>query len=168
MLCLLLGASFMRARDLLFGGVFLITFAQIFFFVGMIWGALACILMIAAWRSVRRSNTATHKRLMIILLVGGWGFVAFYLISYSLEQTYSDIVPERIVPWLAFHGVVALVTLFAVTVLVWARLSVPNTTDQSFSLPTYINRHHKFIGTITAILWLLTQAGGFINLYILR
>ncbi len=143
-------------------------FAQIFFVVGTIWGASAFILMIAAWRSVRRGDIASHRRFILILLVGGWCFVAFYLTSYSLDQTYSDFVPERLVPWLAFHGVVALLTLFVITVLVWARFSAPVETDEKYSLPSYINRHHRFIGTITALLWLLTQAGGFINLYILR
>lgn len=160
------------------GKVFLIKFAQIFFVVGMFWGALACVLMITAWRSVRRRDVTSHRRLMLILLIGGWSFVAFYLIGYSFEQSYSDIVPTHIVPWLAFHGVVALLTLFAITVLVWARLTGPAEARDFFSedLPgrdsskirSYINTHHRVIGRITALFWLLTQAGGFINLYILR
>ena len=56
--------------------------------------------------------------------------MAFYLISYSLEQTYADIVPERLVPWLAFHGVMALVALFAVTVLVWGEADKSEWRDQ--------------------------------------
>lgn len=101
--------------------------------------------------------------------------MAFYLMSYAMELTYADIVPERLVPWLAFHGVMALVALFALTVLIWARLTSPNGTggkgdgaEGRAILPSFFNNHHKTIGRITAILWLLTQAGGFINLFILR
>lgn len=149
----------------------------------MIWGAVACVLMIAAWRSVRRGNIMLHRRLMLVLLFGGWSFVAFYLIGYFLGQSYSDIVPANIVPWLAFHGIVALLTLIAMVVLVWARLTDPTyagylsrmdrypggfLSKDSSPVRSYINTHHRFIGRITALFWLLTQAGGFINLYILR
>lgn len=142
--------------------------AQIFLVVGILWGLVATIVMIAAWRSIRSGNVASHKRFMLILLTGGWAFVAFYLIGYSLEQTYSKIVPERLVPWLAIHGVVALLVLFAITVLVWARLSVESSNGDNSRLTAFFNAHHKTIGRITAILWLLTQIGGFVNLYILR
>jgi uncharacterized membrane protein YozB (DUF420 family) len=145
------------------------VFAQIFFIVGIVWGFLAIVLMIAAWLSIRRGNEGAHRRFMLVLLAGGWAFVAFYLIGYALEQTYSDIVPERLVPWLAIHGVMALATLFFLSVLVWARLSAQNGAgEQTLALPNFLNRHHRNFGRITAVLWLLTQLGGFINLYILR
>ncbi len=143
-------------------------FAQVFFVIGIAWGLVATILMLSAWRSIRAGDIRSHKRSMLILLSGGWAFVAFYLVSYSLEQTYSDIVPAGLVPWLAFHGVMALVALFAVTVLVWARLSEVGAKSERSILPSFFNDHHKLIGRITAILWLITQAGGFINLFILR
>lgn len=163
--------------------IFLNTFAQIFFIVGIFWGALACVLMIAAWRSVRLGNIFLHRRLMLILLVGGWSFVSFYLIGFFLGESYSDNVAAHIALWLAFHGLVALSTLFTVTVLVWARLTDPNGAQyrlrrersskdflykDTSSIRSYINTHHRIIGTCAVLLWLLTQAGGFINLYLLK
>ena len=108
-------------------------FAQVFFVIGILWGIVATIVMLLAWRSIRSGDINSHKRAMLILLAGGWAFVAFYLVSYSLELTYSDIIPQRLVPWFAFHGVMALVALFAVTVLVWARLSEPQAKEREIN-----------------------------------
>ncbi len=159
------------------------SFADIFYAVGMLWGGLACALIIIAWCFARSSNFLMHKRVMLVMLVGGWSFVFFYLIGYILGHSYAGDVEPHIALWIALHGAVALITLVSVTLLVWARLSGPkgawergnggegegnSSREDRGPVRSYINGHHRLIGTITAIFWLLTQAGGFINLYILR
>lgn len=149
----------------------------------MLWGALASVLVIIAWCYARSANFNMHKRFMLLLFVGGWSFVLFYLIGYILGHSYAKDIEPHMALWMALHGAVALMTLISVTLLIWARLSGPkgafaggnegegevnSSREELRPVRFYINSHHRLIGTITAIFWLLTQAGGFINLYILR
>lgn len=106
---------------------------------------------------------------------GGWSFVFLYLIGYIFDNSYSGSIPPNLVLWVAVHGIIALLTLLSVTVLIWARISGPDHSwgqakkiEDTLRLRAYINDHHRLLGSITALLWLFTQAGGFINLYILR
>jgi len=115
----------------------------------------------------RAKSIIRHKHLMLVMLGGGWGFVLLYLTGYILGESYSESVSPELVPWLTIHGIIALITLLAVTLLIWARISSPKDSKES-GVRAYINDHHRLLGMITALLWLITQAGGFVNLYILR
>lgn len=142
----------------------------------MIWGVLACALIFIAIAFARKRNYIRHKHVMLLMLGGGWSFVVFYLVGYISDQSYSETVPAHLVSWLTIHGILGLLTLLMVTLLIWARLSAPgrawadgeSEVEDTLAFRSYINRHHKAAGTVTALLWLITQAGGFINLYILR
>jgi hypothetical protein len=105
---------------------------------------------------------------MIVIVIGGWSFVLFYLAGLFFGHSYAGDLEPHMALWTTLHGAVALITLISVTVLVWARLSGTKAAPKASGLSSYINGHHRLIGTITAIFWLLTQAGGFINLYIIR
>jgi uncharacterized membrane protein YozB (DUF420 family) len=151
------------------------SFADIFFLAALSWGLLACALIIIAWLFARIGNFTRHKHTMLIMLGGGWSFVLLYLFGYIFDHSYSEAVSPHIVYWLSVHGIVALITLCAVTILIWARLSGPEpggdqraTPDDTNALRSYINSHHRLFGTLTVLFWLFTQAGGFINLYLLR
>lgn len=144
------------------------TFADIFFLAGLVWGVLASVLIVLALIFARIHSFIKHKHLMLVMLGGGWSFVLFYLVGYVLGESYSESVEPRIALWLIAHGVIALATLLAVSVLIWARLTETTPTSDRVRARAYINSHHKLFGLITALLWLITQAGGFINFYILK
>ena len=83
------------------------SYADIFFVAGMTWGIVACALILIALFFVRSGNILMHKRVMLLMLGGGWAFVLFYLVGYLFDQSYSKSAPSYFLPWLAAHGVVA-------------------------------------------------------------
>lgn len=145
----------------------LIAYEEIFFWVGNIWGFTSCALLAAAWVLIVFESErfqAVHQWLMIFMTAGGWAFVLFYL-SGRLFASSGTPVPSWAIPWIAVHGTVSLLTLSGATLLAWARLTEK---PGGGGLRSHLNLHHTWYGRVIAALWLLSHAGGILNLYILK
>jgi uncharacterized membrane protein YozB (DUF420 family) len=145
----------------------LFTYEKIFSVVGNLWGVAACVLLIIAWIAIYRDkerHETLHRRVMIVMTVGGWAFVLLYLSGAYLRTTPLS-VPRSTVPWIAAHGTVALLTLSAATLLTWARLTRKEV--DTVRLRAHLNRRHTLYGRIIVLLWFFSHAGGVANLYLL-
>lgn len=101
---------------------------------------------------------------MIVMTVGGWAFVLLYLFGYYMRTDPMNI-PRNLVPWIAVHGTVSLVSLSGATVLAWARITRSGD-DDPLRFRATLNRRHTLYGKVIASLWLISHAGGVANLYI--
>ncbi len=141
------------------------NFSEIFIVVGHIWALSAILLIIYAWVIARREKESLHKAVMLFLVAGGWTFLLFYLIGSRYDRPHIEELTSGLLAWVIIHGTAALLALLGATVLAVARLI---TDDEAPGLLGSINRRHKVLGSVTALLWMLTHAGGLINLYIFR
>ena len=132
--------------------------ASSFYIISLLWGITAIVLLPVAWVAARRKNVSVHWVVMCLLVLGGWGFVLYYLISNATRDTYPDISGYYLL-WFAVHGLVGLLTLVVATALAGTRLYLGKN--------SFLNRNHKAVGTVTLIFWLLTLLGGILNLYLL-
>jgi uncharacterized membrane protein YozB (DUF420 family) len=131
-----------------------------FSLAGGAWGAASFVLLVVAWRAAAGRNIRLHRPLMILLVLGAWGFLAAYLSKYSRDHGASSELPSYLILWLAAHGTVALVPLFGATMLVWARLTGAKSTT---GIRFHLNTNHRTYGRVMAGLWLFTNAGGIFN-----
>ncbi len=138
------------------------NYSQLFLYFGFIWGIIAFCLLVFAWRSAVKGNTRRHRLLMMVLTVAAWLFIAAYLLRYRYPESIPDVPPE-LIPWLAFHGTVALIPLFGASILVWARL----TGDRVPENPRHLNRYHRIYGRVIIMLWCFTHIGGIANFWLI-
>jgi uncharacterized membrane protein YozB (DUF420 family) len=138
------------------------NYSQLFSYFGFTWGIIAFCLLIFAWRSAVKGNTRRHRLLMIVLTGGAWLFIAAYLLRYRYPESIPDVPPE-LIPWLAFHGTVALIPLFGASSLVWARLTGDRVPEKS----RHLNRYHRIYGRVIIILWCFTHIGGIANFWLI-
>lgn len=133
----------------------------IFNYLTLAWGLISLGLLLLAWKEIRRGEQRRHRRLMIILTVGAWIFLATYLLKYWLPGYQPPHVPRHLIPWLALHGMMGLVPFIGATLLVWARLSG----GRDF-IRRHINQRHRAYGSFFAAIWCLTHLGGIINFWL--
>ena len=141
------------------------NFSEIFIVIGHIWAPSAILLIIYAWIIARREKESLHKAIMIFLVVGGWLFLIFYLVGSRYDRPHVEELSSALLAWVIIHGTAALLALLGATVLAVARLVADDEAPGSLGS---INRSHKVFGSVIAVLWMLTHAGGLINLYIFR
>ena len=132
---------------------------RLFLHLTLAWGVLSLLLLIIAWRKAVRRDIADHKMLMIMLTFGSWIFFVSYLLHYIIPGFNLPEVPNKLIPWFAIHGTVALIPLFGAAALIYTRLKG--------SKDAFLNRHHKLLGSITAAIWFFTHLGGFVNFWLL-
>ncbi|HLC17416.1 MAG TPA: DUF420 domain-containing protein [Thermodesulfobacteriota bacterium] len=143
------------------------TYENIFFLVGNFWGVASCLLLIAAWLAIyldKERYERLHRKVMIVMVAGGWAFVVFYLSGIFL-RTAPMTVAAGIVPWIAAHGTIALLTLTGATLLLWARLTDRGAGD-TVSIRAHLNRRHTLYGRVITPLWFFSHVGGVVNLYL--
>ncbi len=140
----------------------MMDYREFFFTMSLIWGVTAFVLLVVAWRAVARGNVRLHRSIMLLLTMGAWVFILSYMLRYAFPDDISMHIPPEYIPWIAFHGTVALFPLVGASVLLWARLTGSTTTP----LRGHLNRRHKTYGRITASLWLFTHAGGIFNVFL--
>ncbi len=135
------------------------NFGEVFLYVGLVWAFIALGLLLLAWHAVTQGNIQLHKRLMVFLTIMAWTFIATYLLRYYIPGANPKISPQYI-PWIAFHGTIALIPLFGATCLILVRLISRK--------EHYFNRHHLYYGRVFVLLWCFTHLGGIVNFWLFK
>ena len=104
-------------------------------------------------------------QMMTVLVVGNWAFVIFYLTGRLLGAERVSI-PHNLSLWISTHGSLATLSLIFVSVVLLARLTERGSSD-TFAIRRYINRNHRCLATIAAVLWLFSNAAGIFNAFLL-
>ena len=139
-------------------------YIKIFLLANLVWAVVALVLIIYGWWcAYRRKKVCLHKRIMEILTVAAWLFIAAYLFRFLVPSLEPLPVPERLVPWFAFHALVACIPLFGAPLLIWARL----TGADGGGLRGHLNGRHVTYGRVLLPLWFFTHAGGIVNYFII-
>jgi uncharacterized membrane protein YozB (DUF420 family) len=138
-----------------------VNYTQYFQNFGLAWGVIALVLLILAWRAAVNGNIVRHRTLMIVLMAGTWLFVVSYLSRYVIPGVEPKI-PTSLIPWIMFHGTVALIPFVGGSLMVWARLSKGNS-----DLKVKINQSHRRYGRILLPLWVITLLGGIANYWLI-
>lgn len=128
----------------------------LFLALSALWGALALPLLLLAWHAARQGRTQLHRRLMVLVLAGTWTFVAAYLLFYRHHPDKAP-VAEHMVLWLRVHGLLGLLATLGASALLLGR-SLPK-----WAASSWLNRHHRRLGRIAVVLWLVTYLGGLFN-----
>lgn len=136
------------------------NYGKLFLYISLAWGIISLFLLLIAWRKAAIGNVAGHRTLMLILTAGAWLFISSYLLRYFIPGYTAPTIPRHLIPWFALHGTVGLIPLFGATALACARL---RSSEVSF-----LNRHHRRLGRITATLWCFTHLGGIVNFWLLN
>ncbi|MES9900199.1 MAG: DUF420 domain-containing protein [Sedimenticola sp.] len=133
----------------------------IFLYAGSVWAVVALVLLFIAWRAARSSDFGRHGRIMAVLMLAAWAFVALYLLRYRYPGLVPHVPPEYIW-WIALHGTVALLPLIGATLLVLARWRQKMHPERS----SHFNRYHKVYGRVLIPLWVFTHIGGIVNAFL--
>ncbi len=139
------------------------NYGDVFLYVGASWAFVALGLLGVAWCAAAQGNIQRHKRLMIFLTLMAWVFIATYLLRYRIPGAIPEISPQYI-PWIAFHGTVALIPLLGATCLVFARLLQRSKLEKE----GHLNRHHRYYGRVFMLLWGFTHLGGIVNFWLFK
>lgn len=134
---------------------------QLFLSVGVVWAVIALGLLVWSWMAIRRGDVSRHRSLMILLTAAAWLFMLLYLLRYRIPDMVPH-VPAEYIPWIAFHGTVALFPLIGASVLVWARWREKRHPGQE----GHLKRNHKYYGRVLILLWAFTHLGGIVNAFL--
>lgn len=137
---------------------------ELFFTIAVFWGLSAIIAMIVAVIAIRARRETVHRRLMLVLVLGGWAFTAYYLLGYRDESVGRLYHTDLFKLWLRVHGTIAFFTLLSATSLIWARY-VGQRPGPVYSLRNILNSRHKTIGRVTAFFWVVTHLNGLLNVF---
>jgi uncharacterized membrane protein YozB (DUF420 family) len=139
-------------------------YTKIFLTTGLIWAIIAMLLLLIAWWcAYTKRSLLLHRRLMILLTIAAWLFILGYLLRYLLPGVKPLNIPAYLIPWFAFHALIACIPLFGAPLLLWARIR-PN---DSISLNLHLNKHHTRYGRILMLLWAFTHAAGALNFFLI-
>ncbi len=128
-----------------------------FLILSTVWAVVALVLLIVAWRLARAGRMILHRNIMILLTVGAWLFILYYLFGQRYGGDIGSF-PREYVPWIAVHGSLGLVPLIGATCLVAGRLMK----DRN-RVASHFNRHHKAYGSSFVWVWFFTHLGGIFN-----
>lgn len=142
------------------------NYGEVFLYIGVVWAFIALGLLLLAWRAAVHGNTRLHKRLMIFLTIMAWTFIVSYMLRYRIPGATPEIPPQYI-PWIAFHGTVALIPLFGATCLVLARL-LGARRGHSSKKENHFNRYHRYYCRVFMLLWAFTHLGGIVNFWLFK
>ncbi len=135
------------------------NYGDVFLYVGLAWAFVGLGLLLLAWFTVTQGNIQLHRRLMVLLTIMAWTFIAAYLFRYNTPGAIPKISPQYI-PWIAIHGTIALIPLFGATFLILARLTLRK--------EHHFNRHHRYYGRAFVLLWCFTHLGGIVNFWLFK
>ena len=121
--------------------------------------AVAIVVIVSAWRAIRRGNVARHRAGMLVGVVLFVSFLALYLYRVAHEGPSAFPGPETVyrfvyLPILAIHMILAIVTiplLYYVLLLAGTR-----------PIPELRVSNHPRVGRIAASLWLVSFSLGIV------
>jgi uncharacterized membrane protein YozB (DUF420 family) len=133
--------------------------------LGVTWAFASLVLLALAWRAARRHRYRTHMRIMTAISITGLLFVLGTATRRLIPGYVAPLVPPAYAPVLGIHIALALLTLIASMLLIRAQTAPPERIDARPWLAK-LRRHHRRLGPLVWIGWLLTFLGGISNYYV--
>lgn len=141
--------------------------AEAYIILSACWGVIAVILLLYSWTCARGGNHILHRQLMVFLTIAALIFIAGYFLTEYVFATEPMSIPDKLIPWVALHGTLALVPLVAGPVILWSRLYELQGDGLIGRFHRHLNDRHRIYGQILVCFWIFTHLGGIANLVLL-